>query len=434
MQPVEIQAIRLLCLENYRRIKVNNINFNSFKFTNRKDTIIGVSDDELFLIKISTNTNSKKNLTIEGEYKLLKSLNEKGCQSCPKVYSFGTISKENISSLIDDKKTLQEIPGTEFQYILQEYVPDDKRYNLADIVFSLLEQKSLGVYHGDIKPANIRFSSKKGICCFIDYDQAFELNDEQSSLSNEKFFKFCSQYDKDKYGIGNWLRHFSEYSEDDLPLLLKKDSFDLKNTSVLNTQVTTNTQNGIYHSLQENKLFIDGNRGIDLRASALKNVDFKPGETVLDIGCNMGLLSWYLESRGCSVVGVDNDPHIIVAANMISNILDRKSKFACVDLDAVKNIKEFDTIMLFSVLHHTRDVVANAKKISSSCSRIILEARPYERGKQPAAKGDWYDTSTWNFPSIDKLIDYCEVIFEGFKLKNNLGLIDKNRYILEFVK
>ena len=89
--------------------------------------------------------------------------------------------------------------------------------------------------------------------------------------------------------------------------------------------------------------------------------------------------------------------------------------------------------MLFSVLHHTRDPAGNAKKLASSCSRIILESRIVENGKQPLANR-WLETSNWSFNDVDELVSFCEEIFGGFKLKANLGKADKNRYILEFVK
>ena len=361
-------------------------------------------------------------------------MNKKGCQSCPKVYEFGTITKEEISSKIDDKDTLNSIEASEFQCIIQEFVPHNKDYSLSDVVLSLLEQQSLGVYHGDIKPANIRFDAKKGICCFIDYDQSFELSEEQKKLSNEDFLAFCSKHDKDKYGMGDWLRHFPQYTQADLPPLFHEGAFNLATTTVFKTQVTTNSKTGIYHSLQTDRLFIQGSRGVNIRAAALNDVQFRSNEKVLDVGCNMGLLSWYLEDRGCNVTGVDNDPHIIVGTTMVSNILGKKSDFSYVDLDDVSKLNKFDTIMLFSVLHHTKDVVGNAKKIANSCSRIVLEARLFESGKQPVSKGNWFNTSGWSFESLEHLIEYCEKIFKGFKMKTNLGVIDKNRYILEFVK
>ena len=89
--------------------------------------------------------------------------------------------------------------------------------------------------------------------------------------------------------------------------------------------------------------------------------------------------------------------------------------------------------MLFSVFHHTKEPIKNAKKIVNSCSRIILETRLTERGKQPSDQG-WVDTTNWSFDSIADLTSFCEDTFSGFKLKNNLGRADKNRFILEFVK
>lgn len=413
---------------------MKKVKFEEFKFSPRKDTITGVDRTGSYLIKIQAVKNPRKAQTLKGEYEIIEKLNKKGCQSCPKVYEFGTISKEDVKVKITDKETLDTIPASDFEYIIEEFVPHNRDFGLGDIILSLLEQKSLGVFQGDIKPANIRFDAKKGICCFIDYDQAIELSEEQSNLNNLEFLNLCSEYDKQKYGFGNWLRHFPDYTVQDVASLFDNNSFNLSSTKIFNTQVTTNSATGIYHTLDEEAVFIRGSRKMNIRANALDSLKFRRNEKVLDVGCNTGLLSWYLKERGCKVTGVDNDPYIIIASQIVSNILGKGIGFSHIDLDEVSKLKKFDTIMLFSVLHHTKDVPANAKKIADSCSRIILEARLFESGKQPASKGNWFTTSEWSFQSLSQLVEYCEDIFEDFKLKTNLGIVDKNRYILEFVK
>ena len=412
---------------------LDNLNFKKLTFNSRKQILFGQDTTADKFIKIQIIKNHNKLNDLKKEYDVIKHLNEAGSNTCPKVYEHGFIKKDALMTIVDDKETLQNAPGNEYEYMIQDYVPDDGSQVMADILLTLIEQKKLGVYQGDVKPDNIRFDASKCVCYFIDYDQAIMLNEDQKNMSNPEFIKFCSQHDKDRHGFGDWLRHFDNLSNDDVAPLFKDGALDLSKTTVFGTQNTTNTPNGIYHTITGKDVFIDGSRNVTRRAELLDQVDFSSNEKVLDVGCNSGLLSMYLNDRGCQVTGVDNDPHIIISSNILSNIQGDNIQYDCVDLDYVDELPQYDTIMLFSVFHHTRNPVENAKKISKSCNRIILETRLFERGQQPV-DGVWTATTNWSFNNLYELKMYCESLFTDFKLSNNLGMSDKNRYILEFIK
>jgi len=413
---------------------IKNLTFESFEFNLRKEIVFGVDTTNKYFIKIQIIKNKNKAKDIQQEYEVIRHLNKQGCKTCPQAYETGMIKKSDFYSKVKEKEVLDSISEIEFQYIIQDFIPDSSTYNLADIILTLIEQKKLGVYQGDIKPANIRFDQANGICYFIDYDQSILLNSEQINLDNNSFLDFCSAYDKNKYGFGNWLRHFPRHTSHDVARLFINNSFNLEETTIFNTQNTTNTKNGIYHTVDEKDIFIKGSRTVNSRTALLDEIEFGLDEKVLDVGCNAGLLSLYLHDRGCQVTGIDNDPHIIIASKIISNILNKNIDYLDLDLDKTEQIDSFDTIVLFSVLHHTRKPIENAKKLINSCSRIILETRLTERGKQPSPGYGWLETTHWSFNNVDELVSYCEGIFDGFKLRTNLGKADKNRYILEFVK
>lgn len=407
--------------------------FNNLQFNSRREVLTGIDATEQFLIKVQVTKNKRKEREIHQEYEIIKSLNQKGCITAPIVHSVGMISKAELVNQVEETSLIETVPDEEFGYIIEEYLPTKGNYTLADVLFTMIEQKKLGVYQGDIKPANIRFNVDEGICYFIDYDQAISLSQEQIELDNLSFFKWCSEHDKSKYGFGNWLRHFPQFHNDHLSSLFSGKALDLRQTTIFNLQKTTNSTSGIYHSIQEEDIFIDGSRTMDHRVQMLDELEFFQDERVLDVGCNIGLLSMYLHDRGCQATGVDNDPYIVSASKIISNILGKDINYFCMDLDKAPRLDKYDTVMLFSVLHHTRNPVENAEKIIDSCSRIILEARLVESGKQPYGDS-WIDTTRWKFATLEQFVYYCEDLFRGFKLKTNLGKADKNRYILEFVK
>jgi len=412
---------------------LQDLNFKKLVFNSRKEILTGTDETGQYFIKIEVVKNKNKLNDIKKEYEIIKHLNDNDCKTCPEAYEFGTIQKKDFYSKVENRETLDSIKKEKFKYIIQDFIPDNGYENLADIMLGVIEQKKLGVFQADLKPENIRFNVEKSLCYIIDYDQSVFLTEDQKELDNSSFLDFCSEHDKERHGIGNWLRHFPQFTDEDVENLFKGEAFNLGKTTIFKTQNTTNTVTGIYHTINEKDIFIDGSRTLGVRGRLLDSLEFAPDEKVLDVGCNSGLLSIYAHDRGCKATGVDNDPHIVIASKIVSNILNKDIDYYHLDLDEVDSLDNFDTIMLFSVFHHTKNPIKNAKKIVESCSRIILETRLIEKGKQPSEEG-WVDTTNWSFDSIADLTSFCEDTFSGFKLKNNLGRADKNRFILEFVK
>ena len=141
-----------------------------------------------------------------------------------------------------------------------------------------------------------------------------------------------------------------------------------------------------------------------------------------------------MHDRGCKVTGVDVDKYIVHGAQMIANILKKQINYYSLDLDKALDIPKVDTVLLFSVLHHTRDIEANAAKIAQACSRVILEVRPIERGSQPLSKGRWERISGWELNDIQSLYKHCETLFPGFSFKKDWGSAGRNRRIIELIK
>ncbi len=178
---------------------------------------------------------------------------------------------------------------------------------------------------------------------------------------------------------------------------------------------------------------MNGARGITARRKVLDGIEFKPDEKVLDVGCNMGLLSHYLYDRGCKVTGIDMDESVIISDRILVNILGKKVEFQTLDLDEGKIEEHYDTICLFSVLHHFENIESVAENISQKCDRIILECRLVEYGSKPV-DGNWYATSKWVFNSPQELIKFCENIFKGFVFSQDYGKVDRDRNVLVFNK
>ncbi len=398
--------------------------------------LIGTCTRQKYFAKIELFHHPNKSNTLEQEAKIMAHLNERGCVSCPQAYAYGTIGAEDLLPYLDEEQKIivRAVGKDDFPFIVQDYVKTGTNLNLADMILSMIEQKSLGVYHADPRPDNLRIDEDSGICYLIDYDQAEFLDEDTMNMDNSSFFKWCDNRAKEKYGFSTFLNYFPNLSFDEHFMRYFRDgSFNIGTTTIFSRQQTTLAQCGIYHSLRGETIFSDGERDISDRRKLLDAVTFEPGERLLDVGCNAGLVSVYLHDRGCRVTGIDLDRSIIYGARFVANILRKDIRYGCVDLDVDELPGEFDTVTLFSVLHHTRNVAENAARIAASCRRILIECRLKEVGAKPE-DGVWSATSTWQYETVADLIAGLERLFPGFKLATNHGQGDRERFLLEFVK
>ena len=129
-----------------------------------------------YLIKACVKKNPRKEHDLAGEFEVMRSLNGKGCVSCPQAHELGRASLQEMGV---NEALRVKLEVVDVEYIIQDYAPDEGDYSLADVILSIIEQKKLGVYQGDIKPNNIRFNPKTGVCVFIDYDQSLKLSPEK---------------------------------------------------------------------------------------------------------------------------------------------------------------------------------------------------------------------------------------------------------------
>jgi len=387
---------------------VKDVVFRDIRRTKCGTNSVGFNDE--YVIKIEHQPNHRKLRNIIQEAEIIRYLNSRGCVSCPKLHSVGTLPSGEHYLIL--------------QRVYQKGVPD-----IADMFFALLEQKNLGVYQGDFKPENMIFDGS--LCRLIDYDQA-QRNDHFRQMGNVEFIKWIAEDFRERRGHDFFSDPQRNFNKEEIYSLFVNDSFNMKHATVFNRQVTTNTKCGIYHNLDHPKVFIEGARGLDYRLNALDKVKFEKDEKVLDVGCNMGLLSHYLCDRGCEVTGIDMDNDIVLAAKMVANIMDRKINFQCVDMDKNQPTEFFDTICLFSVLHHIQKLDTAIEYIATHCNRIILESRLVESGSKPI-DGKWIPTHNWHFKTLREMNSAMEKLFTGFCFEGNYGQVDRNRYILSFV-
>ncbi|MEQ8664774.1 MAG: class I SAM-dependent methyltransferase [Rhodospirillales bacterium] len=415
-------------------------NFPRVSLSQTRDGCHGISDDGLYSVKVQFGRFENKENDLEREVEIMRYLESRGCVTCPEVLGYGEIDKEALIETLEKNQInlATEIEADKFRYLVMPAYTALETIYTPDISMAIIEQKKLGVWQGDISSDHILTDPRTSCIKLVDYDQAIYLTDEQRDMPNLEYFHFIDEEQRERfkmYNVSGWMREFSNISWDThFAHLFDGDSFDIGSTHLFRSSETTLNESKIYHSFQTPDVHAKGERSINERRELLDELDFDAGETVLDIGCNAGLLCHYLNERGCQVWGIDIDPSIIEGARILANILGKEGiEFECLDIDNGGPLGYFDTVMLFSVIHHTRHINRNAARIAKLCKRIIIEARLTERGAKPV-DGKWIQTTVWQHEDLDSLIRGLEALFPGFSHHETIGQGDRGRYVMEFRK
>ncbi len=115
-----------------------------------------------------------------------------------------------------------------------------------------------------------------------------------------------------------------------------------------------------YYTIDIDGVNFPGERPWMLRWERIRrNIDFK-GKGLLELGCNMGLLSIHAKLSGATAcLGIDVNKEILEAANLASRAFEVEVDHRLLDLDAAfpweGELKGFDIISALSVLHWVKD-------------------------------------------------------------------------------
>jgi SAM-dependent methyltransferase len=118
-----------------------------------------------------------------------------------------------------------------------------------------------------------------------------------------------------------------------------------------------------YHELQWEGICFPGERPWSARWRVLRQVTPYADRRVLELGCNMALLSIFLlkDAHASAALAIDRDPAILAAAAIVAEALGVQPQFRRIDFDRDGNWEDQlaafrpDVVVALSVLHWVQD-------------------------------------------------------------------------------
>ena len=159
-----------------------------------------------------------------------------------------------------------------------------------------------------------------------------------------------------------------------------------------------------YHDIPE--LGIHGTRKVNDRIAHYNQSDFKDA-TVIDLGCNMGQMSFQAEKWGAkNVIGVEYDATAIANAIKIKEQLKSNVNFVVDDLDSNffwNSIPAMDVVMFLAIID-TIELENRYGILSKACAKTNKVMYFEGHGKAPASK---------YLKNIIDYTDFSQIIYKG---------------------
>lgn len=321
-----------------------------------------------------------KNNSLEDEYLILKQM--ESVMGVPKAHSYKRMGQwEQI-----EMELLPELHGYDPTFGM----PHETFKDFWDVARVTLQMNRLGCSHGDLHWRNVGRNVQGGLSVF-DFDQACMEHPLRCALRDMFGLGTCERRSEvsllDRLqgvrAVGPFLRSMAKLSNQLLKFILRTGSTVLQRDRL--TQLTLTQRAGLqadpnlemlakawgiaalskasspgvnvnYYSIDIGGINFPGERPWILRWERIrKNVDFR-GKRVLELGCNMALLSIHAKLSGAAAcLGVDEDKEIVEAADLASRAFG--TDVVCRQLDLgdsfpwEEDLKGFDIVSALSVLH-----------------------------------------------------------------------------------
>jgi len=257
-----------------------------------------------------------------------------------------------------------------------------------------------GICNNDIIPHNILITEKMKVS-LIDFDQAIITSPLKAILT--QFFGIKTGESKVSYSISTVLKDYFSKRFPNAALTLRKfigrsykelkklpeldENADSKLKKLVNAWKLAQESNAsapglpvAYYSIDFMGYHFPGERSWNERWETLKDISDYRNKTIIELGCNMGLLSVFLlkESGAKKCIAVDHDAKILQSAKIISEVFNVSPEFYQVDFDSKDKWEDrllsynADIIFALNVLNWIDDK-ERFLKFLSNFSEVIFE-------------------------------------------------------------
>lgn len=241
-----------------------------------------------------------------------------------------------------------------------------------------------GICHNDLVPRNILVTENISIS-LIDFDQAIVTTPVKAFTGN--FLGINIGNSKVNYSFSTIIKHFIKQKFPTLSVKIKKilgradDNEKSKLPEINNdakpellamlkawkiAQESNASAPGVniaYYGFNFMEYHFAGERPWADRWNVLKSISDYSGKTIVELGCNMGLLSTHLlkEANAKKCIAVDGDKKILKSAEIISNVFQVRPEYFQIDFDSKEDweskLMQYkpDIIFALNVLNWVKD-------------------------------------------------------------------------------
>jgi predicted Ser/Thr protein kinase len=316
-------------------------------------------------------TSDQRNGNLQSEYVILKLL--ESVKGVPVAYCYDS---DDVGARLD----LEHIDATSWAARHCTFV--ENMIILTRVLAILWQVSSRGVAHLDLRLENILIDSKN-YCYIIDFDQSVVTTSFNAVLANfmglsrgdiilkQRFGKtvikkilptiLIDQIRKIRHGIFNTekrkLPEIEESTAIEVKRMIKAWQWAQK------SDANAPGDSLAYYSLEFEGVKFPGERPWEERWEVLSKIEDFRGRRVLELGCNMGLLSTYLMKfeNASAAIGVDYEQKIIESADIVSEVFGVNVRHIQADFDRDDNWEqplidfEPDVVFALNVLNWLDD-------------------------------------------------------------------------------
>ncbi len=302
---------------------------------------------------------------------------------------------KKCADVINIPRALHYAKTSEFEILILDYLPGLQLQHLrltfrqtVNVFFRVfiiaVRLSNKGICHNDITPQNILLTDKY-FPSLVDFDQSVKTSFTKALAGN--IFGIKSGDSIVSYGVVTIIKDFlrkkfpnflyflkrllgknPKFEKHELPQLGKDADENLK--KLRNAWKLAQKSNAsapalplAYYAIDFGGFHFPGERPWSERWERLKSLSEFSGKNILELGCNMGLLSIHLlkEEGVVKCIGVDHDKKILESAKLISEVFNVHPKFLQINFDSARDwesdliSEDIDIVFALNVLNWVDD-------------------------------------------------------------------------------